>query len=178
MLTALRELNLEKDTIVLYTTDHGEMLGEHGLWQKFMFYEPSVGVPLIVRAPGVTGAGGRSQTPVSQVQVLPTLLELCGLPVPAGLDAASMAADLREPSRTRDNTVYAEYNLRNPRAKYMIRSGDFKFNWYLSDTPELYNLREDPHEMKNLAALPAHRAKAEELKARIFAWNPGAKQGQ
>ena len=52
VLAALRELELEKDTIVLYTTDHGEMLGEHGLWQKFQFYEPSVGVPLIVRSPG------------------------------------------------------------------------------------------------------------------------------
>ena len=80
VLTALRELDLEKDTIVLYTADHGEMLGEHGLWQKFVFYEPSVGVPLIVRVPGITPAGARSQTPVSLVQVLPTLLDLCGLP--------------------------------------------------------------------------------------------------
>ena len=57
VLATLRELGLEQDTIVVYTTDHGEMLGEHGLWQKFVFYEPSVGVPLIVRVPGVTRAG-------------------------------------------------------------------------------------------------------------------------
>src|SRR5947209_875444 len=61
VLNTLRELDLEKDTVVLYTSDHGEMLGEHGLWQKFVFYEPSVGVPLIVRAPGVTGSGARSK---------------------------------------------------------------------------------------------------------------------
>jgi choline-sulfatase len=172
VLAALRELDLEKDTIVLYTTDHGEMLGEHGLWQKFVFYEPSVGVPLIVRAPGVTAAGeARSNTPVSLVQVVATLLELCGLPVPAGLDGSSFVADLRAPSRTRDTTVYAEYNLGNERAKYMIRRGDFKYNYYKSDMPELYNLRRDPKEMRNLANAPEHRSKVEEMKAQLFTWH-------
>jgi choline-sulfatase len=57
VLAALRELDLEKDTVVVYTSDHGEMLGDHSLWAKFEFYEPSCGVPLIVRAPGVTTAG-------------------------------------------------------------------------------------------------------------------------
>src|SRR5204862_7758908 len=97
VLNTLRELDLEKDTVVLYTTDHGEMLGEHGLWQKFVFYEPSVGVPLIVRAPGMTAADARSKTPVSQVQVLPTLLELCGVAAPSGLDGERFVKDLGEP---------------------------------------------------------------------------------
>src|SRR5438105_4717261 len=113
VLTALREFDLEKETVVLYTADHGEMLGEHGLWQKFVFYESSVGVPLVVRAPGVTPAGARSKTPVSLVQALPTLLELCSLPPVSGLDGTSLVPDLREPARTRDTTVFAEYNLRN-----------------------------------------------------------------
>lgn len=171
VLNALRELDLEKDTIVLYTSDHGEMLGEHGLWQKFVFYEPSVGVPLIVRSPGVIREGARSKTPVSLVQVVPTLLELCGLPAVSGLDAPSFTADLREPSRTRDTTVYAEYNLRNPRAKYMIRRGDFKYNYYVNDIAELYNLREDPKEMRNLALEPASARKVEQMKAELFAWH-------
>jgi arylsulfatase A-like enzyme len=76
VLNALRELDLEKDTVILYTADHGEMLGEHGLWQKFVFYESSAGVPLIVRAPGITPGGARSKTPVSLARSLPTLLEL------------------------------------------------------------------------------------------------------
>jgi choline-sulfatase len=171
VMNTLRELDLEKDTIVLYTTDHGEMLGEHGLWQKFMFYEPSVGVPLIVRAPGVTGAGARSKTPVSQVQVLPTLLELCGLAPVAGLDGASFTADLRDPGRTRDTTVYAEYNLHSPRAKSMIRRGDFKYSYYTGDIAEMYNLREDPGEMRNLAVEAASEGKVAEMKAQLFAWH-------
>jgi choline-sulfatase len=174
VLNMLRELDLEKDTIVLYTADHGEMLGEHGLWQKFVFYEPSVGVPLIVRAPGVSLAGARSNTPVSLVQALPTLLELCGLPAASGLDGASFAADLRQPSRTRDTTVFSEFNLRTPRAKYMIRRGDYKYNYYVNDTPELYNLRKDPNEMRNLALEPASAAKVEQMKGQLFAWHKPA----
>jgi choline-sulfatase len=147
------------------------MLGEHGLWQKFVFYEPSVGVPLIVRAPGITAPDTRSQTPVSLVQVLPTLLDLCGVPIPAGLDGESFVQDLRQPARTRDTTVYSEYNLGNARAKYMIRRGDFKYNFYKSDTPELYNLKQDPKEMQNLATNPEHKPKLEEMKAQLEAWH-------
>jgi choline-sulfatase len=171
VLAALRELDLEKDTIVLYTADHGEMLGEHGLWHKFVFYEPSVGVPLIMRVPGLTPPDARSKTPVSQVQVVPTLLELCNIATPAGLDGESLVRDLREPGRTRDTTVYSEYNLANNRAKYMIRRGDFKYNYYKSDTPELYDLRRDPSEMHNLANAADHRDKVEEMKAQLFAWH-------
>jgi choline-sulfatase len=171
VLTTLRDLDLEKDTVVLYTADHGEMLGEHGLWQKFVFYEPSVGVPLVVRAPGVTPAGARSKTPVSLVQALPTLLDLCGLPSVSGLDGASLAPDLREPARTRDTTVFSEFNLRNPRAKYMIRRGDYKYNYYVNDMAELYNLREDPKEMRNLALEAASAGKVADMKAQLFAWH-------
>jgi choline-sulfatase len=171
VLAALRELDLEKDTIVLYTADHGEMLGEHGLWQKFVFYEPSVGVPLIVRVPGLTPADARSKTPVSLVSVLPTVLELCGISMPSGLDGESMVRDLKEPGRTRDTTVYSEYNLGNNRAKYMIRRGDFKYCWYKSDTPELYDLRKDPQEMRNLATAAEYKAKVEEMKDQLFAWH-------
>ena len=170
VMAALRELDLEKDTIVLYASDHGEMLAEHGLWQKFVFYEPSVGVPLIFRAPGVTAAGARSATPVSLTQLAPTLGELCGAPVPSGLDGESFVRDLREPGRTRDTTVYAEFNLRTPRAKYMIRRGDWKYNYYVNDMAELYHLREDPREMRNLALVAAHQGKVEEMRGRLFAW--------
>ena len=176
VLTALRDLDLEKDTIVLYTADHGEMLGEHGLWQKFVFYESSVGVPLVLRAPGVTQPGARSKTPVSLVQTLPSLLELCGLPPVAGLDGTSFAPDLREPARTRDTTVFAEYNLRTPRAKYMIRRGDYKYNYYVNDMAELYNLREDPKEMRNLALESASAAKVAEMKSQLFAWHKPPEQ--
>ncbi len=171
VLAALRELDLERDTIVVYTSDHGDMLGEHGLWAKFEFYEHSVGVPFIFRVPGLTPGGQRSATPVSLMQMFPTLAELCGVAVPSGLDGASLAADLREPGRTRETAVFSEHSLGSSGAKYMIRRGDYKFSFFVNDTPELYNLREDPSEMRNLAARPEYKGKAEEMKAELFAWH-------
>jgi choline-sulfatase len=168
VLAALRNLGLEQDTVVLYTSDHGEMLGAHGLWNKVVFYEPSVGVPLIFRAPGVTSDSARSRTPFSLVQVLPTILELCGVAVPSGLGGESLVVDLREANRTRATTFYSEFNVKTPRERTMIRRGDYKYSLYLDDTPELYNLREDPSEMHNL--VNAEKSKAEELKAAILAW--------
>jgi len=169
VLSALRELDLEKDTIVLYLSDHGEMLGDLGLWQKFEFYEGSCGVPLIVRAPGVTTAGSKCAIPVSLVQVLPTLAELCGVPLPP-LDGASLVPQLRDPSASRDVAVYAEYNLGTPAAKYMLRRGDFKYTYWANDIPELYDLKNDPGELTNLAARSGNEGRVNRMKQELFAW--------
>ncbi|MEO7146047.1 MAG: sulfatase-like hydrolase/transferase [Bryobacteraceae bacterium] len=172
MLGAIRDLKLENDTVVVYTSDHGEMLGEHGLWQKMVFYEPAAGVPLIFRVPGITEPGSRTPTLVSLVSVLPTLLELCGIPAPSGLDGESLAGDLHNSHRTRDTTVYSEYALASKGAKAMIRHGDYKYINYSHDAPdEMFNLRDDPREMNNLAIQPAFSARADELKSKLFAWH-------
>jgi choline-sulfatase len=169
VLRTLKELNLENDTIVLYTSDHGEMLGEHKMWAKFVFYESSVRVPLLVRVPGLP-AGGESRTIVSNVDLAPTLADLTGLHAPNKTDGASFAADLKSPATPRETTVFSEFNLRTPRAKYMIRRGDWKYNHYTHDMAELFNLKNDPEEMHNLALLPEFKTKGEELKAQILAW--------
>ena len=171
LLGTLAELGLSENTIVLYTADHGEMLGEHGLWQKFVFYEPSLGVPLLFRVPGVTPSNARCATPVSLVQMVPTLLELCGVPIPAGLDGASITRLLREPGAEIDSTVFAELALRTQHPGSMIRQGRYKYSYYVDDLDELYDLGTDPEEMKNLAQVPAHREKRDELKEQLFAWH-------
>jgi choline-sulfatase len=170
VLQALRELGLEDDTIILYTADHGEMLGRHGLWDKFVFYEPSVGVPLICRVPGLTPENAQCKTPVSLIQVLPTLAELCGLPVPHGLDGVSLTQDLRHPEQARETSVFAEFALHTREPRLMMRRGDYKYCYYVNDMPELYNLRTDPNEVKNLTLLPAYKEKAAEMQQRLFAW--------
>lgn len=170
ILRALRELGLEDDTIVLYTSDHGEMLGRHGLWGKFVFYEPSVEVPLLCRVPGVTPEAARCKTPVSLVQGVATLSELCGLPVPSGLDGSSFASNLRHPRHTLDTSVFAEYDIRKPTGRFMIRRGNYKYSYYLNDIAELYDLHTDPKEMRNLAILPQFKSKVEEMKNRLFEW--------
>jgi choline-sulfatase len=174
VLATLKELNLEDDTVVLYSSDHGEMLGEHGLWQKFVFYDPSAGVPLIFRVPGVTTPGSACAAPVSQVSLMATLLDLCGLPVPSGLDGDSLQPFLREPNRSGTEPVYSQFALKTRNAKAMIRHGDWKYCHYANDTPELYNMRQDPGEMTNLAGDAAHRARMEELRSRLLGWHDPA----
>lgn len=171
VLATLKELNLEKDTIVVYTSDHGEMLGEHGLWHKFVFYEPSVGVPMFVRVPGVTQENSASRAPVSLTSLLPTLLDLCGISVPGGLDGAPLTPHLREPARPAAGPVYSEFALKTKNARSMMRKGDWKYSYYANDAPELYNLKDDPKEMRNLASEPEHKAKARDLEAELLAWN-------
>lgn len=168
VLRALKEMGLENDTIVVYTSDHGELLGEHSLWQKFVFYESSVTVPLMFRVPGMTAAGGTCSVPVSHVQVAPTLAELCGVKPLASSDGDSLVPLLREPGRTVDTAVHAHYDMGGRNKKAMIRHGDWKYCHYINDIPELFNLREDPQEMRNLAAVPAARGKLDELRSRII----------
>ena len=177
VMNELNNLGLAEDTIVLYTSDHGEMLGEHGLWTKMVFYEPSVGVPLLMRVPGLTRPGGVSSTPVSQVQLMATLADLCGVPAPPNLDGASLRADLTAPERTRDATVFAEFNLGKPGAMYMIRQGEWKLNLYANHPPELFNLKDDPGELRNLAPLADSAAVRRRLGAALYAWHRPSEAG-
>jgi choline-sulfatase len=171
VLRSLASLGLDKNTLVVYTSDHGEMLGEHGLWQKFEFYEGSCGIPLLIRTPG-NSAGRVSRVPLSQVSFLPTLGELCNVPITGPQDGESFAALVRRPGEGRQaRPVFAEYNLGNPRAKYMIRDGDLKLTYWTHDNPELYNLRSDPEEMTNLALRSEHRKTIDTLKQKLFAWH-------
>ncbi len=171
VLRSLRDLQLENDTIVVYTSDHGEMLGEHGMWQKFVFYEASAGIPMIFRIPGTVSAGKRTRTLASNVDILPTLADLCGVAIPGHLDGGSLADSLRNPAAQIERTVYSEYALQTPNAKYMIRTGDYKFCHYVNDTAELYDLRSDPDEMQNLASKPEFEGKVKELRNQLFAWH-------
>jgi choline-sulfatase len=170
VLRALGELGLEENTAVIYTSDHGEMLGEHGLWNKFEFYESSCGIPLMMRVPGISATGVCSSL-LSQVSLLPTLAELCGVPVTSPLDGESFSAQLRRPETPTTGPVFAEYNLRNPKAKYMVREGDWKYTFWTHDIPELYNLKTDPKEMSNLAPRPEYRDATARFKEKLFSWH-------
>jgi choline-sulfatase len=170
VLAALRELDLERDTVVIYTSDHGEMLGDHGLWNKFQFYEGSCGVPLIMRCPGITDPASRCLTPVSLVDVLPTVAEICNVSVPE-TDGKSLLPQLRNAHEPRNQPVFSEYNLHTPRAKYMIRSGSYKYTFRVNDMAELYDLASDPQEMNNLALDRDSRGRVDSLRNALFSWH-------
>ena len=159
----LERLNLLEDTIVVYTSDHGEMDGDHGLYQKFCMFEPAVKVPLIISRPGSIRENAVCKNLVSQLGLYPTLAELAStLPVsakplaymedaPQKLDAESFAESVYEPNAERDGEVLVEFNVNDRRhAQYMLRIGDHKHIACMSGEGELYDLKKDPGELVNL----------------------------
>jgi choline-sulfatase len=164
LLSALRDTGAAGSTIVLFTADHGEMLGERGLWYKMAFFEGSARVPLIAAGPGVAAA--RVATPVSQLDLLPTLAELCGASLdghdPDGCSIAAALAGEAAPPRPVVGEYLAE-GVAAPAA--MVRDGSLKLIRCPGDPDQLYDLAQDPLELENAAADPARAGDLERLGA-------------
>ena len=146
MLDVLERRGLLENTYIVFTSDHGEMLGDHSMYTKQVPYEASVRIPLTMAGPGI--AQGLSSSALIELSDLnPTVCELAGLPQQENLDAKSFCDVLRHPSAShRDATLSA---LRNWR---MIRTERYKFVENFNDVAELYDLREDPGETNNIAS--------------------------
>ena len=167
---AISDLHLENDTIICYTSDHGEMLGDLGLWQKFQFYEGSCGIPLLFRIPG--RAAAVNDTPVSLVSLSTTFCDLANVPLIAPNDGKSLRPCLEEGSAAPSyGPVFAEYGLTSRQPKYMVRDGEWKYTYWVHDIPELYNLKADPMELHNLAAKPEYADQITRLKRTLFDWH-------
>ena len=155
MLAALDDTGLAESTLVVFTADHGEMLGERGLWYKMSFFEPSARVPLIVR--GVGARGARVADPVSLIDLAPTLTELCGDRDISGMDGASLLGYLNGRAPRQAPDVVGEYLAEGVAAPLvMVRRGQFKLVCCDGDPDQLYDLESDPNELTNLASSPAH----------------------
>lgn len=155
LMRTLSEIGLEDETIVVFTADHGEMLGERGLWFKFNFFEWSMRVPLIIRMPGKENAGRRIRKQSSLVDLMPTLIDLVtdgNAPEPVSpLDGASLAGAISDGLDGHDTTL-AEYHAEGALApQFMVRNGRFKLIRSRSDPPLLFDLEADPDELSNLA---------------------------
>jgi choline-sulfatase len=175
VLAALGDAGLDGDTTVILTADHGEMLGERGLWYKMSFFEPSTRVPLVVSSPGRV-APGRRPEPVSLLDLAPTLLELATPGRAEEMDGTSLVPLLEDRAAVRGTDVVGEYlaeGVTSPAV--MIRRGRHKFVWCEDDPDQLYDLEDDPHELVNLAERQTHaelcRAFRDEVAAR---WDMGA----
>src|ERR1700761_1629189 len=175
VLGALRESGLDERTTVLFCADHGEMLGERGLWYKMSFLEQSARVPLIVRTPdgsggGAAGRGRRVTQPVSLADFAPTVLELAGLPVDAiagagdGVSLAGAVAGGDAP----EHPVISEYHAEGVQApSAMVRSGAHKLIVSLEDPDLLYDLQADPRELTDISAAPESAAVVARLRGEL-----------
>lgn len=151
---ALSATGLEEDTILVLASDHGEMLGERGLWYKMTFFEGSARIPLVFRAPR-RFAPRRVGAAVSIMDLLPTFLDLCGAePPPTPIEGRSLLAHLQGREDGHDE-AFGEYLAEGALAPIvMIRRGAYKFVHSPADPDQLYELANDPDELRNLAAEP------------------------
>jgi arylsulfatase A-like enzyme len=188
VLDALERHGLAESTIVVFTSDHGYHMGEHGLYQKMSLFEESARVPLIIAAPTRCRPGGVAASPVSQVDLFPTLATLCGVEHPKNLQGQNLAPMLADPSTTgrgwavtqviRGSNLgrvspksdsgagarrqFSGYSLRTPRWRYT--------EWDEGhEGRELYDHDSDPKEITNLASLPAHATTVAELSRELAA---------
>lgn len=171
ILTALEQLGLAENTLVIFTTDHGELLGDHGLWMKGPFhYEELVRIPCIMRWPQGFAGGQRTEALFSQVDIVPTILAAVGLEQPQGLDGVNGLPLLRgEADSVRDAAmIECVDDPAKLRLKTLV-TPDHKLTWYCRQPyGELYDLRADPGEKVNLWDDPASLGERARLLGRLL----------
>ena len=162
ILDCLGNSKVAENTIVVYTSDHGENKGDHGLWWKNNMYEHSVRIPLIIHWPK-RWALVRRREACSLVDLTNTLASIAGVECPDDWDGDSMLSWLDDPDYAWKDLAVSEYYAHNISSGFaMLRKGEWKYVYHASPGPEyaavreLYNLREDPAEFQNLAAEPEH----------------------
>jgi len=190
ILSALEETGQADNTIIVYTSDHGDMMGDHGILAKTVQYEEAMRVPLLVRVPWLHDVGRTVEGRISQIDLVPTLLDLLEQPVPEGLHGVSRAGILTGRASLDDNDVVIEWNGRNGRRgrlvaerpdaegnrflgspwRTLVSADGWKINLSPDDQCELYDLNSDPHEMVNLYDDPAQRTRVARLAARLATW--------
>ena len=156
VMEALRGTRAEEDTIILFVSDHGDMLGERGLWFKMSFFEGSARVPLMISAPQM--APGLIETPVSNIDICPTLCDLAGvsmdevMPWTTGESLVPLGQ-----GGARTSPVAMEYAAEASYSPMVaLRAGRWKYTNCALDPEQLFDLHADPHELTNLADDPAH----------------------
>lgn len=156
VLDGLAEAGLADSTRVIYTSDHGDMVGEHGFWYKSTLFDGAAGVPLIVSGPGVP-AGKVVKTNVSHVDLFPSILDAVGVdqaPEDADLPGTSLWPLASGDDQSR--RVFAEYHsIYSESGEFMIRDDQYKYIHYVNAEPFLFDLVTDPDETHNLAPDPA-----------------------
>jgi arylsulfatase A-like enzyme len=178
LLAALERSGHAQDTLVLYTADHGYLLGQHGRFEKHCSYEEAIRPPLLMRCPGVTHAGAATSALVEFVDVFPTVLDLCGVAVPKNAQGRSLVPLLKGEAKTHRHQVFIEYApneeaaVRDERWKLIFERGKRRrTDGYDTGLPmpdrtiRLYDLESDPNEMHNVVAAPENADRVRKMLA-------------
>ena len=184
LMDGLARDGLLENTIVIYSSDHGDMYGQRCIWGKTTFFEPSMGVPLVMAGPGIDDKGKHTRAPVSLMDLFPTTCALCDLPIPEGLDGVDVSALLRDPENGAPARDYApsafyRYGVRvrggagapegEPcHAWRAIRERDWKYVEIEDADPLLFDMVNDPEERTNLADRPEHAERCAAMRAKLF----------
>ncbi len=168
VIEVLSQLGLDERTRIIYSSDHGECLGARGIFGKFVMYEESAAVPLIIAGPGVP-QDRKVATPVSLVDCYPTVLDAMGLELTdaeSGFPGRSLWQTAVEPDR--DRVVFSEYHAVGSRhASYMLRNRRHKYVHYVNDRPQLFDLETDPQELVDEWRNPQCREVVEQFEKRL-----------
>lgn len=163
VLDTLKDEGLDDDTIVIFTSDHGYHLGDHFLWGKVTLFDIGSKVPFLVRAPGMTVAGTSSEAMVELIDIYPTLADFCDLPAPGHLQGQSLLPLFKNPERTGSKKYAYSVVSRGPKLGYALRNQRWRYGLW-PDGEELYNLKSDPQEKRNLAGNADQKERLEEFR--------------
>lgn len=168
VLAALEASGQAEDTVVIYVSDHGDMLGDLGFWTKQVMYESSVGVPMIAAGPGIP-AGRRVTTGTTLLDLAPTAMEVTGAAADPALPGQSLCRIANAPDDP-DRTIFSEYHDGgSTTGTFMVRWDRWKYVAYVGHPPQLFDLAADPHELTNRATDAACRDALREGERRLRA---------
>ena len=178
---ALAETGLEEEVMVIYSSDHGEQLGDRGLWWKQTMYDQSAKVPLVMSMPGSLPKGERRAQVVNLIDLVPTLIEVAGAEPLPNCDGVSFLDVLKSRDADWIDLTFSEYYSdglspwagAEVQAHRMMRAGKWKYIYYHGYQAQLFDLEADPLEASNLIGVPQLRGIAEQLRKMCLAgWDP------
>ena len=161
VLDALEKSPYADNTIVVLWSDHGWGLGERFHWEKWGLWADTAQTPLIVRAPGLTKPGTQCTTPVSLIDLYPTLTDLCGLPTAPQVEGRSLRPLLTDPNAAWDRPAMTTLGRNN----HALRTPEWRYIRWSDGSEELYDVEKDPDEWSNLASLPEYQAAKEQIQS-------------
>ncbi len=168
VLQALSDTGLSEETRIIYTSDHGESMGRRGLWGKFTMYEESAAIPFVLAGPDVP-QGKSSSTVVSLVDCYQTILEAVGVePTPDEQELPGRSLWPIAQGEESARIAFSEYHaVGSKNAVFMVRDDQYKYVHYVDDQPQLFDLRNDPQELENLADSTNHQSARSTMESKL-----------